>query len=118
MPLNAPKNTHFQHLAQTIAPANCNCTYSTVCVCVYLLCAASFLAPARIYQMIECFLWYMGKAEMEEQFKYSGSQQQLPAFRRANYVKLTLKMAQLQFKDALESDREWVYTFDSKWVFL
>lgn len=64
----------------------------------------------------------MGKTvELEEQFKHSGSQQQrqqLPAFRRANYVKLTLKMAQLQFKDALESDREWVYTFDSKWVFL
>lgn len=59
------------------------------------------------------------KEELEKQFKYSGSQQQqLPAFRRANYVKLTLEMAQLQFKDALESDREWVYTFDSKWVFL
>lgn len=71
--------------------------------------------------MIECFLWYMEgryKEELEEQFKYSGSQQQLPAFRRANYVKLTLKMAQLQFLDALENSGEWVCSCNSKLVFL
>lgn len=37
--------THFQNLH----PANCNCTQSSVREC------ASFLAPAPVYQMIECF---------------------------------------------------------------